>query len=605
MYRPLITVVVSVAACVLAMVPAGASQMGAGCGMAMGGSGGAVVPPDNMPQPLLMTGIGDVRMRISSRSPEAQQWFTQGLNLFYDFWDYESARAFEQAVRVDPKCAICYWGLYEAEAFRGQSTKPYALTALDRAQTLERYASAQERLYIQAALEHEAALKAAGDDGEPDKAAEIATWRKAVRAMPGDTNAPLFLAEAVSDGYDEGGKPLKGQQEARRLIGGVLKQQPENSAANHYWIHAVEAGAHPEEGLHSAAVLGGLAPASGHMVHMPGHIYYRTGDYARAEAAFAASEVVDERYLREQHVAVDDDWNYVHNLMYAIANLMEQGKLEEATALSAKLTGARGQREETLYVGSARDSIARIDPQLPVAMRTGEYARVAEMVRAHPQPASLPHLQFLAAGLLDFAAGMQALREHAPGVAEAASGKLDAGLWRASEELKAADRAEAATKKNPEAVKPAPSQDARLKPLVATLSILSLELRGALLIAKGQVTQGRKLFDAAQAEQKDLGYREPPSFIRPVGETEGELLLRAGKYDEARAAYQQALKERPNSGFPLYGLAQTDEESGDAKATVDAYRQFLGAWKDADTGLPELTHARAYLEEHERVVAAQ
>ncbi len=611
MFRCSTSLSVAAAVAASALLPAAAAQMPPGCTMTMGGSSGAVLPADQLPPPVPMDGIGNVQMGISSSQPEAQRWFNQGLNLFYDFWDYESARAFEQAVRTDPKCAICYWGLYEAEAFRGESSKPFARTALARAQQLASNASPQERRYIRAALEHEAAVKKAGPDGEPNQAAEIATWRSAVAAEPRDTNARLFLAGAVNDGFDDAGNPKKGQREAQQLIQSVLKQEPHNSAAHHYWIHAVEASAHPEQGLGSAAVLASLAPTSGHMVHMPGHIYYRTGNYAAAEKAFAASTVADERYLREQHVSVDDDWNYVHNLMYAIANVMEEGKLDEATALSGKLTGARGRRPETLYTGSARDSIARIDPQLPVAMRTGDYAGVAKLVSAHTPFAALPHLRALQEELLAFAEGMQALQAHQQPAAEAASKTLDAGLWRLSEQEKDAKRAAALRDKRATAAKdtaatePPPSQDANLKPLIATLSILSLELRGGLLIASGKVPEAQMLFTQAQTEEHELGYREPPSFIRPVGETAGALLLGAGKYSEARAAYENALKDRPDSGFPLYGLAQVDEASGASDATLPAYRKFLAAWKTADAALPELTHAHAYLAQHDTVTATK
>src|ERR1051326_6391829 len=107
---------------------------------------------------------------------------------------------------------------------------------------------------------------------------------------------------------------------------------------------------HAEKSLHSADILGRLAPASGHMVHMPGHIYFRIGDYARATQAFAAAVAVDKRYLRDQHVDVDNDWNYVRNLLYAAAHLFEQGRFEEATRLSAKIAGARGKLESSLYI---------------------------------------------------------------------------------------------------------------------------------------------------------------------------------------------------------------------------------------------------------------
>ncbi len=117
----------------------------------------------------------------------------------------------------------------------------------------------------------------------------------------------------------------------------VLRDAPNDSAANHYWIHAIEPGNHPELALTSARLLASLAPTSGHMVHMPGHIFYRVGDYKEAEHWFTASMETDEKYMREQHVGVDDDWNYVHNMMYAIANLMEQGKLADANSLSDRL----------------------------------------------------------------------------------------------------------------------------------------------------------------------------------------------------------------------------------------------------------------------------
>ena len=191
-----------------------------------------------------------------------------------------------------------------------------------------------------------------------------------MKEYPKDTQARIFLAQAVGD-----------QKEYLAILQSVLKDEPDNSAANHYWIHALEASPHPEEALQSAEILASLAPTSGHMVHMPGHIFYRIGDYARAEKAFTASMETDERYMREQHIQPDDDWNYVHNLMYAIANLLEEGKLKDATALSMKLTGARGQLDTTLYTNASRDSISRLNPLLPVALRTANWQQVIELLK--------------------------------------------------------------------------------------------------------------------------------------------------------------------------------------------------------------------------------
>ena len=123
------------------------------------------------------------------------------------------------------------------------------------------------------------------------------------------------------------------------VLANILTKHPDNAAANHYLIHVLEAGPHAERALAAAEILPKLAPASGHMVHMPGHIYYRVGDYERAREAFLASMSVDEDYLRREHVAVIDDWNYPHNISYLIATDVETGRYREALRLAAKLDG--------------------------------------------------------------------------------------------------------------------------------------------------------------------------------------------------------------------------------------------------------------------------
>jgi tetratricopeptide (TPR) repeat protein len=556
------------------------------------------VPPDKLPVPQKLAGIGNVHLQITATS-EAQMWFNQGLNLFHDFWDYESVRAFQQGIRVDPQCAMCYWGLYHAESFRHSSGRFYAKQALAKAVTLKGHVGKAERLYIEAAAAHEAALKSDKGEDSPDFSKEVQLWRKLVKHSPKDTQARIFLAEALTDGYDDSDEPRAGQKEALAILQSVLKDEPDNSAANHYWIHAVEASPHPEQALRSAMILGRLAPTSGHMVHMPGHIFYRVGDYGRAQKCFAASSEADEHYMQEQHVPVDDDWNYVHNLMYAIANLLEEGRLKEATALSAKLTGARGQLENTLYPWSPRDSVARLDPRLPVAVRTADWAKALELLKASQPPASLPNLVFLAEELTDFAAGMQALEVHELAKVEESSTRLDAELWRISQRLKDADEDKAKEKEKEDGAVPKLKvmPDALPKPLVSTLSIMSLELRAGLLVAKKQTDEAKKLFAEAAKEEKELGYSEPPRYIRPVNETEAAALMSAEAWTDAKEAYKKALEERPRSGFPLYGIAMTSERSGDVTAAKAEYAEFVAAWKDADPELPQLAHARAYLAE--------
>jgi tetratricopeptide (TPR) repeat protein len=574
--------------------------------LATGGAGGQMkmpmchptdsgdpVPPEQLPAPQVIGGAGNVRFPISANA-KAQMWFEQGINLLYDFWDYEADRAFEESIRADAKCAMCYWGLYQAEAFNHSETKSYAQDSLAKAVALKGHASKREKLYIEASEAHEAAIREAGSEDKANFDREIEILRNLVRKNPHDTNARIALAGEVADGYDPAGEPRKGKKEELALLQGVLKEQPENSAANHLWIHAVEASPHPEQALHSAEILASLAPASGHMVHMPGHIFYRTGDYAGAQTAFDASALADETYMRQQHIAVDNDWNYVHNLMYSVANLMELGQLQQAAEVSAKLSAARGHLENTLYPWSARDAIARLNPDLPVALRTADWELVIQQVNAAKLPPGLPHMEFLAGGLSQFALGMRSVAAHEPDVAERHSVLLDASLFRMSQEIKD----QQATEKKEPAGNHALSPDPLPEPLFKVLSIMSLELRASLLATQNNVPEAEKLFAQARREEKDLGYHEPPSFIRPAAETEAAAMMNAGKWAEAKTASKAALVERPNSGFALYGVAQATEKSGDAGATTVAYKQFLSAWKTADPGLPQVGHAQQWLSQH-------
>ncbi|OLD79458.1 MAG: hypothetical protein AUF67_16065 [Acidobacteria bacterium 13_1_20CM_58_21] len=219
-----------------------------------------------------------------------------------------------------------------------------------------------------------------------------------------------------------------------------------------------------------------------------------------------------------------DYWNYVHNLMYAIANLMEAGQLSEATALSGKLRDARGQLANTLYPWSPRDAMARLDPRLLVALRAADWAAALGLLKSSDLPR-----------------------------AEAASAEFDAELWRLSNRLK--DEADAqANEKDTKTAEAAPPKlqvmpDALPKPLLNNLSILSLELRGGLFMAKKLTGDAKKLYAQAAQEERALGYREPPAYIRPVGETEAAAFMAASDWTDAKAAYREALVERPR-GLP-------------------------------------------------------
>lgn len=550
-----------------------------------------VLPPEQLPVPIRMTGLGNAHITITA-TPEAQAWFDQGLNLMHDFWDYESVKAFEQSVRVDPSCAMCWWGLAQAEGFRNGSRHVYGKQALAKAEQLQDHATEVERLYIESAR-IEAAIKS---DKRGSNKQEIAILRELVSKAPKDNQARLSLALALEDGYDHNGEPRKGEREAIAMLEGILHDTPNDSATNHYYIHAIEPGNHPERAIQSAALLASLAPTSGHMVHMPGHIYYRVGDYADAGRWFAESMAADEHYMQEQNVGPDDDWNYVHNMMYAIANMMEQGRLADANALSDHLAAARGQLSASLYIWSARDQISRISRRLPVALRVGDWDAVLAMLSDAnlPKTDKAANLRFLAAELSDYGKGMKALDEGNVVAAQEASTSMDAGLKQMKEMQTALGKKPDDSKKE-DATKPPTmpiAPDALSEPLMKCLNIESIELRAGIQIAQKKRRAGKKLFDDAARQEKKLGYHEPPFYIRPVAETEAAALLKAKDYADAKTAYEAALIARPNSGFGLYGLAQVKEASGDAAGAREAYAAFLKAWSKADSDLPELAHAQ-------------
>jgi tetratricopeptide (TPR) repeat protein len=495
---------------------------------------------------------------------------------------------------------MCWWGLAQAEGLHHSPRWAYAKTALAAAARLKHHASGSDKLYIEAAQ-----AESASEDN--DHAQATAIYRKLVKKYPRDRQAQIFLAESLGDGYDDSGEPKAGQKECISILEGVLRDDPNDSAANHYWIHAIEPGNHPENALKSAALLASLAPNSGHMVHMPGHIYYRVGNYSEAERWFTASMETDEKYMREQQVGPDNDWNYVHNMMYAIANLMEQGRLADANALSDHLAAARGQLSDSLYIWSARDQVSRVSRRLPVALRVGDWDAVLSMAgQVNLEGDNTANLRALADELTDYATGMKALETGDLAAAQAASDRMDARLWRVEQRQKEENAAKAAQDKDKkdkqdakaaEPPKVAVMPDALSAPLLKSLSIQSLELRAGILAGQGKLDDAKKMYGEAVHEEKKLGYHEPPMYIRPVGETQAAALIKAKDYAGALTAYEVALKERPESGFGLYGIARVKELSGDAAGAKAGYESFLKAWQGADAALPEVTHAHKVLGE--------
>lgn len=519
-----------------------------------------------LPPPEKIQGIGDAHIPVTAKSPEAQQWFDQGLALLHCFWFYEAERAFEQAARLDPDCAMCHWGLFQALDSNGDHEQ--GMTELSRAKELASKATDREQRYIRAtAVQQE-------KKGEEATQAFIHEMEALETHYPDDVQAKLFLAAELLNGYDSTGDPRPGALYGQALLRNLLRDYPENAAANHYWIHAVEAGDHPEWALESAEKLGKLAPGSGHVVHMPGHVFYRLGDYERARQVFLEAERVDRDYMTKQHVSVRDDWNYAHNLSYLTADCAEAGRYREALQHAAELQGLADDPDESdnpgfyiLQIGSSAERLAI------------RYGLWAEAIR-QPIDFGVADAKLGVAargyrdGLVAYARGMKAAQAGDPAEAGQQSDVLDALLWRLSREKVEKD------------------QEKNIRDrVVKILTTASLDLRANL--AHG--TEAQSLFDQAEDAERNLGYSEPPSYARLEAESEGYALIRAKKYAGARAAFQKALHQRPKSGFALYGIALAWDREGNGAEAAKAYREFLEAWKNADRDLPQIKAAESQL----------
>jgi tetratricopeptide (TPR) repeat protein len=280
-----------------------------------------------MPPSLLMTGIGTSALTITTKSPEAQKYFSQGVELLHCFWEFEAYRAFKEAARLDPDAAMPWWGIVQSvDGYKAM--EDVKKSALEKIATTMNRASEHEQFYLRAILKQQE------KDGDLNFHREMEAL---VDKYPDDIDAGLFLAISSPYGYDSDGRPVLRALYPISIVRNILANHPDNAAANHYLIHFLEAGPHAADALQSARLLGRLAPNSGHMVHMPGHIYYKLGDQSRARATFLTAMKVDEAYMKREHVSPMDNWNYAHNLSYLVASDAEAGRYREAAEMASRL----------------------------------------------------------------------------------------------------------------------------------------------------------------------------------------------------------------------------------------------------------------------------
>src|SRR5271156_2250058 len=304
---------------------------------------------DSVHEPIF-DGLGNLHHPVTTKTNPAlaQQFFDQGLTSIYAFNLDEAADSFRQAAQYDPDMAMAYWGI--ALALGPNINEPedtdrgkMAYAAIAKAKSLEANASEPEREYIDALAMRYAA------DGRMTDAQQLAyanAMREVAHKNPDDPDAGTLFAESLMDLHPWqlwtlDGKPVAGTPEIVATLEGVIAKHPDHIGANHYYIHAVEASPDPGRALPSAQRLPKLAPAAGHLVHMPSHIYFRIGDYNASANANLAAIKADKVYLRERNPKGMYPMMYVpHNIQFLWASYMMEGNSRGAFKASRALDDA-------------------------------------------------------------------------------------------------------------------------------------------------------------------------------------------------------------------------------------------------------------------------
>jgi len=513
--------------------------------------------PHNQGRPVtLVAGIGDAHHPVSTHNPQAQQFFDQGLRFIYDFNHDEAARSFQHAAELDSKLAMAHWGV--AEAVGPNYNDPAdperykrAHDAVEKAMDLSASASESDQAYIQAMAKRFPAdaksdLKKAAEDYRD-------AMRQVVSEFPDDLDAATLFAEAGMNLHPWGlwhidGTPEAGTDEIVSTLESVMKRDPNHLGAIHYYIHAVEASANPERALAGANKLAALAPAAGHIVHMPAHVYIRTGDYEAAVKTNEQAASVDRAYIKATGA------QGIYPMMYYSHNL-------HFIAMCGAMNGnyAESRKNADLLVENVGPHVKDMPPlegfmTIPVAVeiRFHHWNEVLKM----PQP--------------DTAMKTATVFWHfGRGLALAGTGKVT----EAEAEYKIVSEAEAATP--PEVIFQMPINNKAKDIMKIAKDVLGAKIAMAKKDSSGAIV----LLKEAVAIQDTLKYGEPPDWFFPVRESLGGALLMTGDAAAAEKVFRDDLDRNLRNPRSLWGLHQALLQQ---KREYDAgfiQKQFEGSWK--------------------------
>ncbi|HRH45190.1 MAG TPA: tetratricopeptide repeat protein, partial [Pyrinomonadaceae bacterium] len=376
--------------------------------------------------------------------------------------------------------------------------------------------------------------------------------------------------------YLPDGRPRDGKIYGQMILRNLLATHPNSIAVHHYWIHAVENSSRPEDALASCEKLEKLAPNSGHLIHMPGHIYYRLGMYEKARQAFLRSLEFDLKYMKGQKIHPINNWNYTHNLDYLVANSAEEGRYQEAVHYAKMLAEVPSDDKRLKATGLGYLLYGGYTALTRVQMRFGMWDEAIKDLQTSTDPPQTLSEKYQV-GILNYLKGMSAVEKNNADEAEKNAQNLEKII------------ADLSTQKVQQ------GSDWYFNYANRILAVHFLDLRGSILSIQGNTEEAVKLLNEAIEKEKNLGYWEPPHYTRPVLESLGAAYIRAGKFEEARTAYEQILKVRPNSGFVYLAIARDFVKANDKAKASEFYKQFLKVWVNADKDLPQIQEAEKWL----------
>ncbi len=517
--------------------------------------------PGAAPAPMILEGLGSYHQGVTTSSPEAQAFFDQGLRLVYAFNHIEAEYAFREATRLDPACAMCYWGIALTQGSNYNSPtdaerEKVAYAAIQEALRRVDRATPRERATIEALAKRHSTAPGA-ERAALDRAYADA-MREVTRRFPDDLDAATLLADALMnlrpwDLWKPDGSMQPETPEILATLERVIRANPAHPGGLHLYIHAVEGGPDPGRGEMAADRLGPLMPGAGHLVHMPAHIYWRVGRYEDAVQANVRAVKADQAYFaKRQPSPIYRGLYYPHNIDFIWQSASMEGRAAETI---------RAARE---FADAAPLAMVREMPDMETApaapfFALARFGRWEEILRQPAPPAEFPYVT----GAWHYARGLAFIATGRRAEAEA--------------ELEAIRRISAGV--------PAERTLAGFFKTKAILDLADNVLTGEIAARTGQTDVAVRHLLAAVAEQDGHWFTEPPVWYFPVRQSLGAALLAGDRPVEAEAVYRDDLKRNPDNGWSLFGLVRSLQAQGKTADAAAVEARLQKAWAHADVTL--------------------